>query len=85
MFFDKRWRYVRAMMKAIDKARTPVFICEKQESKTNGLRVIKRFERINGLKFDPFNKDHVGAVYGNASHESFFRKAGFILKGAVSE
>jgi len=65
--------YRYKMLKAIDLARQPIWDFNKLESKTNGLRVIKRFERVNKVKFDPFNNDHLDLIYGNASNESFFR------------
>lgn len=68
----KRWLYVRAMMKAIRGA------CNKTMHKnqmplTYGLRVIKRFERINKVKFDPFDSAHCDIIYGCANDEAFFR------------
>jgi hypothetical protein len=78
-FYSERKRYVRAMLKAINKAREPIWIDEKWQSKTDGLRVIKRFERVNKTKFDPHSKRHLEMIHGNASHEHFFRKAGYIF------
>jgi len=72
-------RYIKAMLKAIDKAREPVFIGEEWQSKTNGLRVIRRFERVNNTTFDPFDKRHLELIHGCASHESFFRKACWVF------
>ena len=69
-------RYTYAMIKAIDKAREPVWIGEQWQSKANGLCVIRRFERINKRAFDPFSEEHLKLIAGNASHEAFFRKAG---------
>jgi hypothetical protein len=78
-FLSERKRYVKAMLKAINKAREPVWIDEERQSKTDGLRVIKRFERVNKTKFNPFDKRHLEMIHGNASHEHFFRKAGYIF------
>jgi len=73
-------RYTYAMIKAIDKARNSVFIGEQRQSKTDGLRVIRRFERVNKTAFNPFNKEHLKLIAGNASNEAFFRKARYLLK-----
>ena len=77
-------RHTKAMLKAVDKARQPVWINEAKESKTNGLRVIRRFERVNKTTFNPFSKRHVELIYGNASHEAFFRRAKSIIARANS-
>lgn len=69
-----RERHVYLMLRAINYARQPVWIGEKRQSITDGLRVIKRFEIVNNTSFDPFNSEHVYVVAGCASHESFFRK-----------
>lgn len=70
----KRKKFVKAMLKAIDVARDPVWIGEDRVSRTMGLRVIKRFERVNNCAFDPFNDYHVELVHGHASNELFFKK-----------
>lgn len=77
-------RYVRAMLKAIDIAREPVFIGETRQSKTNGLRVIRRFERVNKTTFNPFDKRHLELIHGCASHESFFRKVGWVFASILN-
>ena len=82
-FISERKRYVRAMLKAVDTAREPVFIGEEWQSKTNGLRAIRRFERVNKTKFDPFDKRHLELIHGCASHESFFRKVGWVFAGIL--
>ena len=69
-----RKRYVRAMMSAIKKAAAPVFDFEPKASKTDGLRVIRRFERVNQTVFDPFDSTHVFICSGWGSTESFFRR-----------
>lgn len=68
----KRWRYVRAMLKSIEYAREKTMHANRM-SKTDGLRVIKRFEKVNGIAFDPFNPMHNNIIYGCANDESFFR------------
>lgn len=71
------YSHLKAMMKAIDKARD----CgDCKYSKTDGLRAIKRFERVNGISFNPFNKYHIEAISGSAGDERFFRIAGYVLK-----
>lgn len=74
-------RQTWAMMKAIDEARKPdpMLIGKQSHSKTDGLRVIRRFEMVNGVAFNPFSEEHLELVAGNAGHEVFFRKAGYML------
>lgn len=69
-----RKRYIRAMLKAIDSARQPVWIGEKVQSKTNGLRVIRRFEKVNKCTFNPFDDYHVLLISGHANTEHFFSR-----------
>ena len=78
-FLPPSKRYAYAMLRAVDKARAPVWIGEKWQSKTDGLRVIRRFERVNKTSFDPFSEAHLELTAGNASHEAFFRKAGYVF------
>lgn len=68
----KRYLYVRAMFKSIECARDKKMHANRM-SKTDGLRVIKRFERVNRIAFDPFNATHNDTIYGCANDESFFR------------
>jgi len=70
-------RYIKAMLKAIDVARSEH---DRKSSKTDGLRVIKRFELVNQVSFDPLDKSHLQMISGNASNERFFRMAGYVLK-----
>lgn len=70
-----RKRYVKAMLKAIDKARVSVWVGGRTYSKTFGLRVIKRFQKVNKTMFDPFNKYHVDLITGHAEYEHLFWKA----------
>ncbi len=69
-FLSETKKYNYAMLKAIDKARsgTPKY------SKTDGLRVIKRFEKVNNVKFDPYSSTEVMIITGRAKWEFFFRK-----------
>ena len=60
----KRRKYVRAMLKAIRAARKNYWMGNDDASMTDGLRVIRRFEKVNGFAFDPFNKGHVDTVRG---------------------
>lgn len=59
-----RWRYRSAMLAAIDRAagrypRSPyVHPC----TRSRGLAVIRDFERVNRITFDPFDLCHVSAV-----------------------
>lgn len=75
--FNPKYRELKAMMRAIDLART----CGgKVYSKTDGLRVIRRFERSNGIRFDPFNEYHLQAVSGMAWNESLIRRLKNLFK-----
>ena len=78
-FLPPSKRYTYAMIKAISKARDPVWIGEQRQSKTDGLRVIRRFDRVNKTAFNPLNEEHLELIAGNASHEAFFRKAGYVF------
>ena len=78
-FLSPSKRYIYAMLRAVDKAREPFWIGEQWQSKTDGLRVIRRFERVNKTSFDPFNEEHLNLIAGHASHEAFFRKAGYVF------
>jgi hypothetical protein len=71
----KRMRYVSAMMKAIKSAVGHSFA-----TRTDGLRTIRRFEVINNVSFDPFNRLHLLYIGGMACHEGFFRAAKRILR-----
>jgi len=74
-----RQRYVWSMMKAINLARTIFRLDDKYiESKTDGLRVIRRFEKTNGIKFNPKDNSHLGRISGMADHEKFFRRISYI-------
>ena len=69
----KRWLYRKYMFKAIDAARNSLF--ENRASKTDGLRTIKEFEKVNSIQFDPFNSFHVQTISGLANFTAFFRAA----------
>jgi hypothetical protein len=76
-------RYKKAMLKAIDRARqVSNGIDTKLLTKANGLRVIRRFEDVNSIDFDPFDSTHLRMITGMARHERFFRKAGYICRVA---
>lgn len=79
----RRWRFKRAMLRAIRKARTDIWVGP-DESMTCGLRVIKRFERVNRRRFDPFNKDHVFLISGNGSFEAHFRESNIFFQDFAS-
>lgn len=74
-----RYRYVKAMMEAIKLAQATTFGVGKLSSKTDGLRAIRRFEKINKVKFDPFSTVHTRFVTGCGIHEEFFRSASRIF------
>ncbi len=73
-FMTEREKYRYAMMQAIERARTP-FLGKAKESKTDGLRTIRRFERVNKVTFDPFNTTHLGIIEGGAVTISLIRRA----------
>ncbi len=77
--WSERKKYVYAMLRAIDKARSPVWVFEQQESKTNGLRVIRRFERVNKTTFNPFDKSHVDYIHGHGNNESLSRSLRLVI------
>lgn len=64
----ERRRYVDGMTRAISVA------CCNGGSRTCGLRVIRRFEKVNGITFDPSNYRHLEMIRGNAEYEEFFRR-----------
>jgi hypothetical protein len=68
----KRWWYVRGMLNSIERARENT-IYKNKMSRTDGLRVIKRFEKVNGITFNPFCAAHNEKIRGCANNESFFR------------
>ena len=67
------WKYQRAMLKAIRGAAG-------DSSMTDGLRVINRFERVNRVSFNPFDRLHCDLVYNCGGYESFFRQAKKVLE-----
>lgn len=69
-----RWFYVSGMMKAIKQAQYNVWNKDKPASKTNGLRVIRRFEKINQIEFDPYDNFHVKTISGHGTDEAHFRR-----------
>ncbi len=72
-------KYKKAMLKAIDIARSVSNgIDVKKYSKTDGFRVIKRFEAVNDISFDPFDSSHLRMITGKANHERFFRMSKYI-------
>lgn len=83
--FVMRWnkrRYRKAMMNAISFAAQNPWNDDKPASKTDGLRVIHSFERVNKTKFNPFDGCHVELVAGHGKDESFFRA--LRLKGILA-
>jgi hypothetical protein len=77
MFFKtKRQKYVDAMFKAMEicKKKTALF-SSKGVTNTDALRCFRSFEKVNGIKFDPFNSSHIDVIRGNATHEKFFKES----------
>ena len=62
------------MIYAIEIARKDTWTGRKTTS-TNGLRAIRRFERVNEIAFNPFSPWHLRKIEGAGSHEDFFRKS----------
>lgn len=62
----KERKYRREMLRAIREAAG-------DSTMTNGLRVIRRFEEINNVQFDPFNRQHRSIIVNCGVHEEFFR------------
>lgn len=71
--------FVRYMIKAIDVARSESFASPKS-TMTNGLRVIRRFEKVNGIEFNPRDSLHISFVRRMGCHEDFFRTAKRVLR-----
>ncbi len=78
--WPERKKYVHAMLNAINKARRSIWMFEQQESKTNGLRVIRRFELVNKTTFNPFDKTHIEHIHGNGNNESLIRRLELVFK-----
>lgn len=70
--FSKRVRYVAAMMTALEKISHGVVF--KDSSRTDALRVVKDFEQVNDIPFDPFDPVHVSHVYGFGPHKALHRR-----------
>ena len=75
----RRRIYVIRMMRAIEIARYRGWYANKA-TRTEGLLVIRTFERINGCAFDPANAVHLDMVRGRANEAAFFRSAGWVFK-----
>ncbi len=70
-----RQKYVRAMMKAIKSACLDTFEhVNIFHSKTDGLRAIRKFESVNGIRFNPHDEIHIDKISGCARWENMFRK-----------
>lgn len=63
---NEHQKQIRAMLKAIDLAKG-------KSTRTDGLRVIRSFEDVNGVAFDPNNLSHQLLVCGRGDTEGFFR------------
>ena len=75
-----RKRYVKAMMKAIAYAQSDNHPYTGTPSRTDGLRVIKRFEKENKIPFDPFDLFHIKMISGKAIYERIFIKSRRIFR-----
>jgi len=76
-----RKRYVKYMFKAIKKCMGKCILFNNDGvTKSDALRCIRRFEIVNSVSFDPFNKEHVELITGMALHARFFRQARLAMK-----
>jgi hypothetical protein len=69
------------MLKAIDCATFDLSNHSQMPSKTDGLRTIKSFERVNKIAFDPCNERHLNVIKGMAGNERFFINMHKLLNG----
>jgi len=68
----RRWR--KAMLSAIDEAaKGGLFIAS---SRTDGLRTIRLFEQVNGVRFDPFDRYHRTLVHNGGWFFALQRRLG---------
>jgi len=77
-----RKQYVSAMIYAVELARKDTWTSKKTTS-TNGLRAIRRFERVNDIPFNPFDPWHLRRIEGAGSHEAFFRKSKRLIDSKI--
>ena len=61
----KRLRYRRAMLKAIKTTSKGGLF--RACNKAGGLRAIRLFEKLNNIKFDPFNNYHISHMKGKGA------------------
>jgi len=74
LFISDRQKYVRAMMKAIKAGCTDsIAFLNEAGTRTDALRAIRRFEKVNGFSFNPHEDQHVDKIRGCSRHESLFR------------
>lgn len=76
----ERARYARAMIAALDRCRRDC-ISGHEVSRFWAARVIRDFERINGVKFDPFNGYHCSIIAGWGPHRKFMARQRDIMEG----
>lgn len=82
-----RRKYVMAMLKAIDLSagRVGNSCYVNSCTRTAGLRCIKTFEKVNIIKFDPFNRDHVLKVQNRARFGEVIRNMNIFIKSRESK
>jgi len=74
LFMSQRQIYVRAMMKAIHAACSDTFeYLNAAGTRTDALRAIRTFEKVNGCPFNPHKDYHVNKIRGCSRHEGLFR------------
>lgn len=69
----ERARYSKAMFVALDRIRV-CSISGHEVSRLWATRVIRDFQRINGVKFDPFNEYHCNIVGSWGPHRKFMSR-----------
>ena len=72
-------KYRRGVLKGIEIARNS---SSGKCSKTDGLRVIRRFEEVNKCPYDHESLSHTYLVRGKANNESMFRRLKKIMQCA---
>jgi len=71
--------------KSIRKCMKAIKIAAGDASKTDGLRVIKRFEELNKVSFNPSDSSHLYIVADLGKHERSFRRIDKAIKNAANQ
>ena len=84
-FLTPRQKYVKAMLIAIAKSQDNGGYWGTTGSSTDALRAFKAFEEINGIKFDPFDEQHLRKTNGKAHFPGFHRAITRITNKTLKE